>query len=108
MRRRSHCRTNSGINTEFAIACSANSLDSAAGMARDRVLQHLLWQQFFIQVGKGRFKAVSLCVALPTFTLMSYFWIERPFREAESAGSARNSRDDAARSVERRAFRNGT
>jgi hypothetical protein len=37
-----------------------------------------LWQQFFIQIGEGSFKAVSLCVALPAFTLMSYFWIERP------------------------------
>jgi len=37
-----------------------------------------LWQQFFIQVGDGPFKVVSLCVLLPAFSLMSYFWIERP------------------------------
>jgi peptidoglycan/LPS O-acetylase OafA/YrhL len=37
-----------------------------------------LWQQFFIQLGEGPFKAVSLFVALPAFSLMSYFWIETP------------------------------
>ena len=37
-----------------------------------------LWQQLFIQLGSGPFKALSLFVALPAFTLMSYFWIEKP------------------------------